>query len=327
MHKEQSRTSVLEARRDHYQEVTDKIIAALEAGVVPWRKSWDASKCGGPFNAVTKHTYRGINRLLLELVQMGWSGDDPRWCSYRQAQARGWQVRRGEAGTRIYFYRRIERSRRSSEEEDPASETENRKVIPVLRAYVVFHASQIEGIPDYLPADANHLSWQKPDAVQAILDASGIEIKIGGNGACYLPHEDRIHLPPVHAFNSAEAWAVTAIHELAHASSAPQRLNRELSTRFGSATYAAEEVLVEWASSMVCSTLGLAIDYADNASYIDSWLGVMRQDKRAIFRIATEAQRVADYILGLHPDFAAMEQGVGADTEHVEPSSSRAEAA
>lgn len=326
MRKDESRISTPEARRDHYQEVTDKIIAALEAGVVPWRKSWDASKCDGPFNAVTKHAYRGINRLLLDLVQMGQSGDGPRWCSYRQAQTRGWQVRRGEAGTRIYFYRRIERVRRASAGEDAASEPEDRKVIPVLRAYVIFHVSQIDGVPEYLPVDPNHLPWRRLDAVQAILDASGIEIRIGGDGACYLPHEDRIHLPPVHAFNSAVAWAVTAIHELAHASSAPQRLNRELSTRFGSATYAAEEVLVEWASSMVCSTLGLAIDYTDNASYIDSWLGVMRQDKRAIFRIATEAQRVADYILGLHPDFAAIQQDE-ADTGPADAASSRAEAA
>ncbi|MGH7996996.1 MAG: ArdC-like ssDNA-binding domain-containing protein, partial [Opitutaceae bacterium] len=163
MRKEESRIPAPEVRRDHYQEVTDKIIAALEAGIVPWRKSWDASKCGGPFNAVTKHAYRGINRLLLELMQMDQSGDDPRWCSYRQAETRGWQVRRGEVGTRIYFYRRIERARRTSEEEDPASETGNRKVIPVLRAYVVFHASQVDGIPEYLPTDPNNLPWRKPE--------------------------------------------------------------------------------------------------------------------------------------------------------------------
>lgn len=327
MRKDESRISTPEARRDHYQEVTDKIIAALEAGVVPWRRSWDACKCGGPFNAVTKHAYRGINRLLLGLVQMGRADEDPRWCSYRQAQARGWQVRRGEAGTRIYFYRRIERARRISDADDPASESGERKVIPVLRAYVIFHASQIDGIPEYFPTDPNFLPWRKPEAVQAILDASGVAIRIGGDQACYIPHEDLIVLPPVHAFKSAEGFAVTAIHELAHASGAPDRLNRELSTRFGSAAYAAEEVLVEWASSMVCSTLGLAVDYANNASYIASWLlGAMRDDKRAIFRIATEAQRIADYLLGLHPDFAAAQQGE-TGTGHADDDTCRAEAA
>jgi len=154
---------------------------------------------------------------------------------------------------------------------------------------------------------------------------------MGGNEACYLPHEDVILLPPAHAFESAESWAVTAIHELSHASGARHRLNRELNTRFGSAAYAAEEVLVEWASCMVCSTLGLAVDYTNNASYIDTWLGtwlgVMRADKRAIFRIATEAQRVADYILGLHPDFAAIERGAALDGEQADDDAPSAEAA
>ncbi|MGH7084017.1 MAG: zincin-like metallopeptidase domain-containing protein [Acetobacteraceae bacterium] len=163
--------------------------------------------------------------------------------------------------------------------------------------------------------------------MQAILDASGAAIRTGGDQACSSPQEDLIRLPPVHAFDSAESFAVTAIHELAHASGAQRRLNRDLSARFGSAAYAAEEVLVEWASCMVCSTLGLAVDYANNASYIDSWLlPTMRNDKRAIFRIATEAQRVADYILKLHPDFAAIQQSE-TDTGHADDDACRAEAA
>jgi len=327
MQKDPSRAWTASTRHDHYQEVTDKIIAALESGVVPWRKGWDASKCNVPFNAVTRHAYRGINRLLLDLMQMRRNASDPRWCSYRQAQAQGWQVRRGESGTRIYFYRRIERARRASDGEQNAYAPEDRKIIPVLRAYVIFHASQIDGIADYVSPGTDYLPWRKPEAVQAILDASGIEIRAGGNEACYIPHEDVILLPPAHAFESAESWAVTAIHELSHASGARQRLNRELNTRFGSAAYAAEEVLVECASSLVCSTLGLAVDYANNASYIDTWVGVMRADKRAIFRIATEAQRVADYILGLHRDFAAITQGIVLDGEQGDDAAPRAEAA
>ena len=291
-------------QHDHYQDVTDAILAELEAGVVPWRKGWDAGRCGDPFNAVTKHAYRGINRLLLALRQKRHIVSDPRWCSYRQARTQGWQVRRGETGTRIYFYRPVERRRNSSDGQGPDNDARERRFIPLLRAYTIFHASQIDGIPEYVPPGGEDMPWQRPAAVQTILDASGVKIRTGGSQACYIPSDDVILLPPALAFESASEWACTALHELGHASATAARLNRDLSGRFGSDAYAAEEVMVEWTSCMVCAALGLPVDYANNASYLDGWARRMRADKRAIFRAATEAQRIADYILGLHPDYA-----------------------
>ena len=92
-------------RRDHYQELTDKIIAALEAGVVAWRRPWDPTACGGsnmPVNVATDHRYRGVNLFLLSMSPLAFTSGDPRWCSYRQAAARGWQVRKGEKATPVY---------------------------------------------------------------------------------------------------------------------------------------------------------------------------------------------------------------------------------
>jgi antirestriction protein ArdC len=193
--------------QDHYQEVTDKIIAILEKGVLPWRRQWDAGRCDVPVNAVTRHTYRGINRVVLDMLGMRF-GADPRWCSYRQALARGWQVRRGESGTRIYF-------------------------------------------------------------------------------------------------SSDDLWAEVALHEFAYASGALSRLDRKLSTIFGSSDYAFEELIVSLATSMAGPELGVAVDFDNQASYIDDWLGALKREKKTIFRAAAAAQRVADYILGLHPDYAA----------------------
>ena len=138
-------------RRDHYQELTDKIIAALEAGTAPWRRPWDKAACGGataPVNAATGHRYRGINLFVLGMSPLAFASNDPRWCSYRQAAARGWQVRKGEKATPVYFYKPIEIEDKTSD-----GERETRR-IPILRTFSVFHASQIDGIPELAPAVA-----------------------------------------------------------------------------------------------------------------------------------------------------------------------------
>ena len=291
-------------RHDHYQEVTDKIIAVLERGVLPWRRQWDAGRCDVPINAVTGHVYRGINRVMLDMLGMGF-GADPRWCSYRQALARGWQVRHGETGSRIYFYRRIERKAAEPGDGREGDTDTRRGFFPLLRTYTVFHASQIDGIPEYAPAQAGEHAWRKPDAVQKIIDASGIEVRTGGDRACYIPAEDVMCLPPAHAFDSANLWAEVALHEFSHASGHPSRLNHKLSTIFGSSDYAFEELVVSLATGMVGPELGVGVDLDNQASYIENWLGALRKNQRTIFRAAAEAQRVADYILGLHPDYAA----------------------
>jgi antirestriction protein ArdC len=138
-------------RRDHYQELTDKIIAALEAGVVAWRRPWDPTACGGsnmPVNVATDHRYRGVNLFLLSMSPLAFTSGDPRWCSYRQAAARGWQVRKGERATPVYFYKPIE-----IEDKTTGGGSEKRR-IPMLRTFSVFHASQIDGVPALAPPTA-----------------------------------------------------------------------------------------------------------------------------------------------------------------------------
>src|ERR1700733_1391372 len=99
------------APRDHYQEVTDRIIAALEAGTPPWRRPWDPDKAGGPAmprNAATGQRYRGINVLTLGMSALAFSSGDPRWATYKQSEDRGWQVRKGERGTTGFFFKKLE---------------------------------------------------------------------------------------------------------------------------------------------------------------------------------------------------------------------------
>ena len=282
------------ARRDHYEELTNTIIAKLEDGVLPWRRPWDPRKCSAgesPMNPVTGRTYRGINALALAMSPRAFGGD-PRWMSYRQAAARGWQVRKGEKGAIVFFYKKLE----------IRSDDEDRRTIPLLRAYVVFHASQLDGIPELGEPEAPKPVAERIADADLIVKASGVRVAIGGDRAFYAPSTDHIQMPPDEAFASPPDWAATILHELAHASGAPAPLEprpyrpvRRHGLRAGR---------THEPSSRACfvgSTLGLPCDVPNHASYIQSWVKVLKDDKREIFRAAADANRIAEWILSHHP--------------------------
>ena len=201
-------------RRDHYQELTDKIIAALEAGIAPWRRPWDPNACGGsttPVNAATGHRYRGVNLFVLGMSPLAFTSGDPRWCSYRQAAARGWQVRKGEKATPVYFYKPIEI-------EDKAADSGETRCIPMLRTFSVFHASQVDGVPALAPPTATKTVPERVKEVELIIEATGVPVRIGGERAFYRPALDVIQIPSDEAFRGPEQRAVVVLHELAHAS-------------------------------------------------------------------------------------------------------------
>ena len=297
--------------RDHYQEVTDRIIAALEAGTPPWRRPWDPDKAGGPAmprNAATGHRYRGINVLTLGMSPLAFTGGDPRWATYKQSEERGWQVRKCERGTTGFFFKRLE----LRDDTKPDDDEDSVRRIPLLRAFTLFHASQIDGIPDYVPPTIEEAPWRAPVAAEIILANSGAVLRYGGDRAFYSPATDHIQMPPQSAFAAAEGFCGTLIHELGHWSGAEARLNRDLRNRFGSHDYAREELKVEIGRVMTCTELGIAVsdsDFSNNAAYIASWLERLRSDRKEIFRAAADAQRIADYLLAFHPDYANSQSG------------------
>jgi antirestriction protein ArdC len=292
------RKSASVSQRDHYQDITNQIVEALEAGIIPWRREWDQGACCVPMNVTTGKAYRGINHLVLGLAQAVRFKDDPRWCSYRQAQAKGWQVRKGERGTMIVFFKRIEKRDQAQGGDEPS-------FYQLLKCSTVFHASQIEGIPDYVRPELGEVAWQRPDALDIIMANSKAVIRTGGAQAFYSPATDHIQLPPIGAFNSAEGFAHVAVHEMGHWAFAKPRLDLSKNGAFGSASYAAEELRVDIAASMVCSTIGIGTDIENTAAYVQNWLQRLKDDKREIFRAAADAQRIADYLLNFHPEYRA----------------------
>lgn len=280
---------------DLYQAVTDRIVAALEAGVAPWIRPWSGGGFEGvPLNAGSSRPYRGVNRVLLTMEAHGKGYRSNRWLTYRQTSELGGRVRRGEHGVQIVFYRLKELPQAAEPErleDDPRP-----KVIPLLRAYTVFNLAQVDGLPDRLtPPVPSQPAWEPQEAAERLLKGSGARIEHGGPMAFYSPLDDRIQLPDPGAFKDQGSYYATAIHELVHWTGHPDRLDRQLGRRFGEAAYACEELVAEMGSAFLCASCRIDGEL-QHPEYIAEWLKVLKNDKRAIFTASTKAQRAADFI-------------------------------
>jgi antirestriction protein ArdC len=174
------------------------------------------------------------------------------------------------------------------------------KTIRVLKHYSVFHASQIENIPPYQPPTVEECPWTCPEAASIIMHNSGAVIHTGGDKAFYSPSTDHIQLPPESAFRGPPEFVATALHELSHWTGHRTRLDREeaMKSKYGSTAYAMEELRAELASAFIAGELGIPADIPHNASYIQSSLRPLKQDKKAIFAAAADAQRIVDMVMG-----------------------------
>ena len=165
----------------------------------------------------------------------------------------------------------------------PSRESDEEKETHLLRAYSVFHASQVEGLPPYVAPGIEEAPWTRPEAVQFIIENCGVPFKTGGDKPFYSPAGDFIQMPPVAAFAQPEYFSATAVHEIGHSTGHETRMKRDLTGRFGSEKYAMEEARVEMAAAMVCNTLGLPTNFVNHAAYIQTWLRKLKDDKGELF--------------------------------------------
>jgi len=300
------------ARRDFRQEVTDRIINMLETGVAPWQKPWSPADASldMPMNPTTGKTYRGGNAIHLMATGLRRGYADPRWLTYRQASELAWQVRKGEKGTQIEFWEvKAGRDTRSEpirvgdgDGQRPAGEPDaNRANRLIHRVYTVFNAKQIEGIPEWTPNERT--VFEVVEAAEQILENSGARIRHDqADRAFYNRSSDSIHLPPTQAFKEAAGYYGTALHELAHWTGHPSRLDRATlneTYRFGDISYAKEELRAELASVFLAAERGIPHDPEQHAAYVGSWIKTLKEDKNEIFRSAHDASRAADFLIAL----------------------------
>lgn len=273
-------------------EITQRIIIAMEAGTPPWRAGWSSGQLC--FNADTGKPYQGINQLLL-----GMSGyDDPRWLTFKQAKRMKHHVKKGEKSTKIVRLVEVDNKDQDDDNRDTVAEDKDTKL--VMRYFDVFNAAQIEGLEPVPPREHAIEPVAAADAVVEGMKATGLMVLHGARSACYSPHMDSVRMPAKADFLSTEDYYSTLLHECAHATGAPKRLNRlNLTARFGSVDYAKEELRAEISSAMMSAELGIPLGPShieNHAAYVASWLQALRDDKNEIFRAAGAAQGICDYL-------------------------------
>ncbi|WP_349618271.1 ArdC family protein [Azotobacter salinestris] len=269
-----------------HEEVAEKLIEQLKQGTAPWQRPWSASRSRSwmPMNPVSGKRYQGLNLLQLMLQDR----EDPRWMSYKQAEALGAQVRQGEQGTRIRCPRTIR--------QDGTLEDAEWK-IQGFRHRTVFNAEQIDGLPKL---KRRRQSWLPSRRAERILQASGARIRhIPGNEAYYRPATDTITLPERYQFATADRYYATLLHELGHWTGHASRLARDLSGAFGTEDYAREELRAEIASMILGDGLRIGHDPSQHLAYVDSWIRVLQNDPGEILHAAHAAEQILRFILTL----------------------------
>ncbi len=289
-------------RTSLYDGITSNVIAELEAGHVPWVQPWGTAATKAPLamptNAATGRAYSGINVLILWGAVIERAFPFQNWLTFRQTLSLGGHVRKGERGTTVVYADRFI----PDGEKKRAQETgEDAQAIPFLKRFTVFNLAQCEGLPENIaPAPPVPEAAQIEPKVEALIKATGIDFRIGGNRAFYSPPADYVQVPPPQAYFEPINWHRTALHELGHASGHASRLNRDLSGSFGSKKYAFEELIAEMNAAFCCASLGI-VPTVRHTDYIGSWLEVLREDNRAIVRAASQASKAADFLLRFLP--------------------------
>ena len=311
----QDRTRPGGARSNLYDDITDKIIAELEKGRLPWVQPWGTAAAKAPLaiprNAATSRQYSGINVLILwgAVVQHGYPTQH--WLTFRQALWLGGNVRKGERGTTVVYADRFtpeDEKRRAQETGKEAGS------IPFLKRFTVFNAAQCEGLPEDISIEAPPPPpGMIEPRVEGLIRATGIDFRIGGDRAFYVPALDYVQVPPPAAYFEPINWHRTALHEMGHATGHASRLGRDFSGSFGTKKYAFEELVAEMNAAFCCASLGI-VPTVRHADYIGSWLEVLREDNRAIVRAASQASKAADWLLAHLPDEDGAET-VAASTE------------
>jgi antirestriction protein ArdC len=315
-------------RPNVYQIVTDRIIASLKDGIIPWEKPWKAPTFDGgnfPRNFTTGKHYRGVNVFLL----WGTRFSSPFWLTFKQASEQGGSVRKGEKGSQIVFYKQLRNRKGKSDDASvtkEGSEDDDRAPF-ILTYYTVFNVEQCDGltIPTVEPAPV--LSIDTDETCEAIVSAwtgrPTIRTEIASEGrAYYRTATDSVHLPARFRFIDTAHYYATLFHELVHSTGHKSRLARTICGKFGDEFYSKEELVAETGAAFLCALAGIATKHTERntTAYIQNWISRLEQDNRLIVQAAANAQRAVDLITGHSFEGQDAEEGEGSAEDTGAPS-------
>ena len=289
------------------EEMINSFIDCLKKDTIPWHRSWSAKQ--RPFNAVTNTTYRGVNSLWLSYNQFAREFDDPRWCTFKQAQTQGWKIKPGSKGTRVEFWslydteekRKLTQKEAKQLSDELTLEEFKNRVKPISNVYTVFNGEQIDGIPKYEEKTYELNTEELLQKRDTLLKNMNVDFSEGGDKAFYNPSRDRITLPEMNRFETEYDYMATLLHEAGHATGHISRLNRDMTGVFGSPEYAKEELRAEIASAFTAQELGL--DYEQNEhmenheAYVQNWIDVLENEPNELFAAIKDAEKISDYLI------------------------------
>ena len=281
---------------DFYAEVSNRIASQLENGTVPWVKPWASLPGSGiPCNAVSNRPYSGGNIIVIWMAMRAeWTL--PRFLTFNQAKAAGGHVRKGEKGITVFFMAKTKLAKDRGDE--------SKKEFLLIKTYTVFNVAQCDNLPENIRnGKANELqdyinSCNRVEEAESFIEETGATIGFGGDRACYIPSIDAIQMPEYKTFKNADNYYATMFHELGHWTGDKKRLDRDLTGRFKTEAYAAEELVAELTSAFLCAEFSFDGDIR-HASYIAGWIKLLKEDKRAFFTAASKASAAAEYLRGL----------------------------
>ena len=292
--------------------IADMLIEAIDKGVAPWEKEWSAQDLSllAPYNPETRTHYQGGNELALILKSAVAGYRDNRWMTYNQAKSCGGQVKAGEKGVPVKVVITKKEVDVLDEFGKPVLDEEGNQVKeviyydkPKIFPFTLFNVSQInfpDGHQYSKPLDVQitkEQEWENIQAAENLINNTGAKIYYdGGNTAFYRPSTDSIHLPVREAFRTQEGFYSTALHELSHWTGHDSRLARPLTGGFGTKDYAKEELVAEISSFMLCLNLGIGHNLEKHASYVESWLEVLRKDPKEVYIAAKKATEAQKYV-------------------------------
>lgn len=285
------------AKVDVYQLVTDRIVESLEAGVVPWHQPWkNVGGANGPRSLSSLKPYRGVNVWVLVATALAKGYGSQWWGTYRQISERRGQVRAGEKGTPVVFWKFIEKK-------DADGKVVER--IPFLRHFTVFNADQADDVTVPATDEVVLAEHETIGVCETLADRyvafGGPGLNYGGDRACYSPSLDQVRIPLLGQFETPELYYGTLFHEFVHSTGHSSRLNRtelvEMKV-FGDEDYSREELVAEMGAAFVCGAAGIDVNVQHHAAYIDNWLAKFRGDSKMLVQAAGAAQRAADLIVG-----------------------------
>ena len=277
-----------------YEQVNERIISLLEKGVAPWRKPWKSGKIEIAKNMISKKPYRGCNFFITN--SMGYTS--PLWGTFKQIQSKGGNVKKGEKGTIIIFWKTFDIKEKQSNGEFKD------KTIPMLRYSYVFNAEQCENLKLDMPDDQNLIEHDSIADCENIISNFPLgmpELRHNMGRAFYNPSLDFISLPEKGLYNTMEEYYQTFFHETIHATGHKSRLNRDTLNGFnyfGDEVYSQEELVAEMGASYLAAFAGIDNAVIDNsASYLNGWLSALRKDNKLLLKAASQAQKAVDYLL------------------------------